>query len=115
MKMLKLTLQFTFSMVNLMQNQNHNFIGGGLVWIVLEWTVAPLIALLCAFLLFALMKVSLLRHDNSEKRILVFLPIDYGISAGLLCLFLILQVKLYTYIKNCSLLLMIERAFEMLG
>ncbi|XP_062017147.1 phosphate-repressible phosphate permease pho-4-like isoform X1 [Rosa rugosa] len=74
------------------KNQNHNFIGGGLVWIVLEWTVAPLIAFLCAFLLFALMKVSLLRHENAEKRILVFLPIDYGISAGLLCLFLMYQV-----------------------
>ncbi|XP_050367360.1 uncharacterized protein LOC126785763 [Argentina anserina] len=74
------------------KNKNHNFIGGGLVWIVLEWTVAPLIAFLCAFLLFALMKVFLLRHENSEKRILIFLPIDYGLSAGLLCLFLMLQV-----------------------
>lgn len=95
MKMPKLTLQLTFSMGNSMQNQNHNFIGGGLVWLVLEWTVAPLIAFLCAFLLFALMKISLLRHENSERRILVFLPIDYGISAGLLCLFLLFQVSYY--------------------
>lgn len=85
-------------MVKSMQNQNHNFNGGGLVWIVLEWTVAPLIAFLCAFLLFAVMKVSLLRHENSEKRILVFLPIDYGISAGLLCLFLMYQVSYHKLI-----------------
>ncbi|KAL5839286.1 hypothetical protein ACOSQ3_011992 [Xanthoceras sorbifolium] len=74
------------------KNDNHNFNGGGLLWIVLEWTVAPLIACICAFLLFNLLKAFILRHENPTKRILVFLPIDYGISAGLLCLFLVSQV-----------------------
>ncbi|KAJ0080738.1 hypothetical protein Patl1_10445 [Pistacia atlantica] len=74
------------------KNENHNFNGGGLLWIFLEWTVAPLLACICAGFLFALLKASLLRHENASKRILIFLPIDYGISAGLLCLFLMYQV-----------------------
>ncbi|OMO65438.1 Phosphate transporter [Corchorus olitorius] len=37
-------------------------------------------------------KSSVLRRENAEKRILIFLPIDYGISAGLLCFFIISQV-----------------------
>ncbi|XP_024028154.1 sodium-dependent phosphate transporter 2 [Morus notabilis] len=74
------------------KNENHNFKGGGLVWIALEWTVAPLVACFCAFLLFIILKTSVLRHENAEKRILVFLPIDYGASAGLLCFFLLYQV-----------------------
>ncbi|TXG47658.1 hypothetical protein EZV62_026952 [Acer yangbiense] len=73
-------------------NDNHNFNGGGLLWIILEWTVAPLLACICAYLLFKLLKAFILRHENPTKRILVFLPIDYGISAGLLCLFLMSQV-----------------------
>ena len=82
-----------------MQNDNHNFNGGGLLWIILEWTVAPLLACICAYLLFKLLKAFILRHENPTKRILVFLPIDYGISAGLLCLFLMSQVL---YIINHS-------------
>ncbi|KAK2642526.1 hypothetical protein Ddye_024289 [Dipteronia dyeriana] len=74
------------------KNDNHNFNGGGLLWILLEWTVAPLLACICAYLLFNLLKAFILRHENPTKRILVFLPIDYGISAGLLCLFLMSQV-----------------------
>ncbi|KAI9198644.1 hypothetical protein LWI28_019600 [Acer negundo] len=74
------------------KNDNHNFNGGGLLWIILEWTVAPLLACICAYILFNLLKAFILRHENPTKRILVFLPIDYGISAGLLCLFLMSQV-----------------------
>ncbi|XP_022723744.1 sodium-dependent phosphate transporter 1-like [Durio zibethinus] len=74
------------------KNDNHNFNGGGLLWIFLEWTFAPSIACLCACFLFAVLKGSLLRPENAEKRILIFLPIDYGISAGLLCFFIISQV-----------------------
>ncbi|KAJ7968765.1 Phosphate transporter [Quillaja saponaria] len=74
------------------KNYNHNFNGGGLLWIFLEWTVAPLIACMCAIFLFTVMKIFLLSHENGEKRILIFLLIDYGISAGLLCLFVIYQV-----------------------
>ncbi|PON80636.1 Phosphate transporter [Parasponia andersonii] len=73
------------------KKENHNFNGGGLVWILLEWTVAPLIACLFAFLLFRVLKTCVLRHENAEKRILVFLPIDYGVSAGLLCLFVVFR------------------------
>ncbi|CAK9148086.1 unnamed protein product [Ilex paraguariensis] len=73
------------------KNENHNFNGGGLLRIFLEWTVAPLIACFCAFCLFTVMKASLLCHENAEKRILIFLPIYYGIAAGLLCLFIIFQ------------------------
>ncbi|XVF40281.1 hypothetical protein PTKIN_Ptkin01aG0099600 [Pterospermum kingtungense] len=71
---------------------NHNFDGGGLLWMALEWTFAPSIACLCACFLFAVLKSSVLRHENAKKRILVFLPIDYGISAGLLSFFIMSQV-----------------------
>ncbi|KAM1455611.1 hypothetical protein TB2_004682 [Malus domestica] len=74
------------------KNANHNFNGGGILWIFLEWTVAPLIAFACAFILFSVMKASLLRRENAEKWVLVFLPFAYGISAGLLCLFFMFQV-----------------------
>nr|ACD56626.1 PiT transporter-like protein [Gossypium raimondii] len=37
-------------------------------------------------------KSSILRRENAKKRILVFLPIDYGISAGLLCFVIVSQV-----------------------
>ncbi|XVE88243.1 hypothetical protein DITRI_Ditri19aG0054100 [Diplodiscus trichospermus] len=73
------------------KNSNHNF-NGGLLWILLEWTFAPSIACLCACFLFAALKGSVLGHENAEKRILIFLPIDYGISAGLLCFFIMSQV-----------------------
>jgi phosphate/sulfate permease len=75
-----------------MQSENHNFNGGGLLWISLEWTVAPLIACLCSYIFFKLLRAFLLRSEDAEKRILIFLPIDYGISTGLLCLFVIFQV-----------------------
>ncbi|KAH9749122.1 phosphate transporter [Citrus sinensis] len=39
------------------KNDNHNFNGGGLLWIFLEWTVAPLFACMCACFLFILLKV----------------------------------------------------------
>ncbi|GLT68308.1 hypothetical protein SLA2020_405540 [Shorea laevis] len=68
------------------KNENHNLNGGGLLWILLEWTGAPLVAFVIAYLSFVVLKTSLLRHENAEKRVLVFLPIDCGISAGLLCL-----------------------------
>ncbi|KAK8594655.1 hypothetical protein V6N13_015575 [Hibiscus sabdariffa] len=41
---------------------------------------------------FAVFKCSILRCENAERRILVFLPIDYGISAGLLCFIITSQV-----------------------
>ncbi|KAF5943932.1 hypothetical protein HYC85_018009 [Camellia sinensis] len=74
------------------KNENHNFNGGGLLWIFLEWTVAPSIACALAFCLFAILKACLLRHENAKKRILIFLPIYYGIAAGLLCLFVVYEV-----------------------
>ncbi|WJZ96570.1 hypothetical protein VitviT2T_015244 [Vitis vinifera] len=74
------------------KNENHNFNGGGLLWIALEWTLAPLLACAMAFCLFVVLKTSLLRHENAEKRILIFLPIYHGIAAGLLCLFIMYQV-----------------------
>ncbi|XP_048229559.1 sodium-dependent phosphate transporter 1 [Ricinus communis] len=37
-------------------------------------------------------KAFLLRQENAEKRIFIFLLIDYGISAGLLCLFVMFQI-----------------------
>ena len=85
---LLLISQFIF----VLQNENHNFNGGGLLWIALEWTLAPLLACAMAFCLFVVLKTSLLRHENAEKRILIFLPIYHGIAAGLLCLFIMYQV-----------------------
>ncbi|KAL9455875.1 hypothetical protein AB3S75_005161 [Citrus x aurantiifolia] len=75
------------------KNDNHNFNGGGLLWIFLEWTVAPLFACICACFLFILLKVLILRHKNARERILIFFSLDYGLSAGLLCLFLVHQVR----------------------
>ncbi|KAK2975172.1 hypothetical protein RJ640_017385 [Escallonia rubra] len=85
------------------KNENHNFTGGGIVWIFLEWTIAPVIACICAFCFFTILRTSLLRHENAEKRILIFLPVYYGLAAGLLCLFLMHQViprlvTVYTWI-----------------
>ncbi|GLU22822.1 hypothetical protein SLE2022_388680 [Rubroshorea leprosula] len=80
------------SYMQLTKNKNHNFNGGGLLWILLEWTAAPLVAFVIAYLSFVVLRTSLLRHENVEKRVLVFLPIDYGISAGLLYLFIISEV-----------------------
>ncbi|EEF40112.1 phosphate transporter, putative [Ricinus communis] len=74
------------------KNGRHSFNGGGLVWVLLEWTVAPLVACLCSYLFFTLLKAFLLRQENAEKRIFIFLLIDYGISAGLLCLFVMFQI-----------------------
>ncbi|KAF8413710.1 hypothetical protein HHK36_001702 [Tetracentron sinense] len=74
------------------KNENHNFYGGGLLWIVLEWTVAPVIACVLAFCLFRFLKVAVLRHEDLEKRILIFLPVYYGISAGGFCFYLMYQV-----------------------
>ncbi|KAB2060706.1 hypothetical protein ES319_A10G036900v1 [Gossypium barbadense] len=74
------------------KNENHDFNSGGLLWIFLEWTLAPSIACLCAWFLFVVLKSSILRRENAKKRILVFLPIDYGISAGLLCFVIVSQV-----------------------
>ncbi|KAG6777187.1 hypothetical protein POTOM_017003 [Populus tomentosa] len=75
------------------KSENHNFNGGGLLWISLEWTVAPLIACLCSYVFFKLSRAFLLRSEDAEKRILIFLPIDYGISTGLLCLLVIFQIN----------------------
>ncbi|KAJ7000062.1 hypothetical protein NC653_010739 [Populus alba x Populus x berolinensis] len=75
------------------KSENHNFNGGGLLWISLEWTVAPLIACLCSYVFFKLLRAFLLRSEDAEKRILIFLPIDYGISTGLLCLLVIFQIN----------------------
>ncbi|KAF3451242.1 hypothetical protein FNV43_RR07337 [Rhamnella rubrinervis] len=74
------------------KNKNYNFNGGGLLWIFLEWTIAPLLACFCAFLPFSALKVSLLLHENAEKRILMFIPSDCGVSARLLCLFVMYQI-----------------------
>ncbi|XP_071937486.1 uncharacterized protein [Coffea arabica] len=74
------------------QNGYHKFNGGGLLWIFLEWTVAPIVACAAAFLFFKILKVALLSHENSEKRILIFLPIYYGMAAGLLCFFIMYQI-----------------------
>ncbi|KAJ6935749.1 hypothetical protein NC652_010697 [Populus alba x Populus x berolinensis] len=75
------------------KSENHSFNGGGLLWISLEWTVAPLIACLCSYVFFKLLREFLLRSEDAEKRILIFLPIDYGISTGLLCLLVIFQIN----------------------
>ncbi|XP_077227039.1 uncharacterized protein LOC143860335 [Tasmannia lanceolata] len=74
-------------------DKNQNFNGVGLIRIILEWTVAPPIAALIAFCFFRFLKITVLRQENAEKRILTFLPIYYGISAGLLCFFLMYQVS----------------------
>ncbi|KAK9031159.1 hypothetical protein V6N11_032546 [Hibiscus sabdariffa] len=74
------------------KNGNHNFNGGGLLWLFLGWTLAPSIACLCAWFLFAVLKSYILRCENAERRILVFLPIDHGASAGLLCFIITSQV-----------------------
>ncbi|XP_058103377.1 uncharacterized protein LOC131246932 [Magnolia sinica] len=74
------------------KDKNQIFNGIGFVRIILEWIVAPPIAGLIAFCLFGFMKVFVLRQENAEKRILIFLPICFGISAGLLCFFLMFQV-----------------------
>ncbi|KAG8370292.1 hypothetical protein BUALT_Bualt14G0101800 [Buddleja alternifolia] len=58
-------------------------------------TVAPLISCACTFCLFKAFRNFILRHENGEKRIFVFLPVYYGISAGLLCLFSIDEVIPY--------------------
>ena len=55
-----------------MQNANHNFNGGGLLWIFLEWTVAPFIAFACVLFLFSVMKASPLHRENAEKGFLFF-------------------------------------------
>lgn len=83
-----------------MQSENHNFNGGGLLWISLVWTVAPLIACLCSYIFFKLLRAFLLRSEDAEKRIRIFLPIDYGISTGLLCLFVIFQVCFFFFLKK---------------
>ncbi|MBA0569654.1 hypothetical protein Golob_003371, partial [Gossypium lobatum] len=75
------------------KNENHDFNSGGLLWIFLEWTLAPSIACLCAWFLFVVLKSSILRRENAKKRILVFLTIDYGISAGLLCFVIVSLVS----------------------
>ncbi|PQQ21809.1 sodium-dependent phosphate transporter 1 [Prunus yedoensis var. nudiflora] len=97
------------------KNENHNFKGGGLVWIFVEWTVAPFIALVCAFFLFTVMKASLLRGENTEKRILFFIPIGYGISAGLLCLFFMFQVIPYKTAVNSWVTIVAVAAATMTG
>ncbi|KAF5183783.1 Phosphate-repressible phosphate permease pho-4 [Thalictrum thalictroides] len=74
------------------KNKNHNFNGGGLLWIIMEWTMAPIIACVGTFCFFGLLKVFILRHDKAEKRALLFVPICYGASTGLLCLFFMYQV-----------------------
>ncbi|KAL3520082.1 hypothetical protein ACH5RR_018231 [Cinchona calisaya] len=74
------------------KNGYHNFNGGGILWIFLEWTIAAVVACAAAFLFFKILKVALLGHENAEKRILIFLPIYYGIAAGLLCFFIMCQV-----------------------
>ncbi|KAJ8633427.1 hypothetical protein MRB53_026763 [Persea americana] len=75
-----------------MQDENKNLNGVGLIRIILEWAVAPPIAGVMAFCFFAFLKIAVLRKENAEKRMLIFLPICYGILAGLLCLFLMDQV-----------------------
>ncbi|KAH9749123.1 phosphate transporter [Citrus sinensis] len=48
------------------KNDNHNFNGGGLLWIFLEWTVAPLFACMCACFLFILLKVVIVPLATKE-------------------------------------------------
>ncbi|KAK5792251.1 hypothetical protein PVK06_033365 [Gossypium arboreum] len=91
------------------KNENHDFNSGGLLWIFLEWTLAPSIACLCAWFLFVVLKSSILHRKNTKKRILVFLPIDYGISAGLLC-FVILSQVIGNYVDVNRLTVMIAVA-----
>ncbi|KAJ6999254.1 hypothetical protein NC653_010057 [Populus alba x Populus x berolinensis] len=52
---------------------------------------------------------TLMEQEDAEKRILIFLPIDYGISTGLLCLLVIFQVVIVSLtikksndIPNCK-------------
>ncbi|KAL3851413.1 hypothetical protein ACJIZ3_013295 [Penstemon smallii] len=74
------------------KNGNHNFSGGGLLWIFLEWTIGPMISCACAFCFFVALRKLVLRNENGEKRVFIFLPTYYGIAAGLLCLFIMYQV-----------------------
>lgn len=78
-----------------MQDKNLIFNGVGIIRIILEWAVAPPIAGVMAFCFFTFLKITVLRGENAEKRILIFLPFFYGILAGLLCLFLMYQVTHY--------------------
>ncbi|KAL3596587.1 hypothetical protein D5086_008224 [Populus alba] len=68
-------------------------IQSALLGTILVTGVAPLIACLCSYVFFKLLRAFLLRSEDAEKRILIFLPIDYGISTGLLCLLVIFQIN----------------------
>ncbi|CAL1400839.1 unnamed protein product [Linum trigynum] len=74
------------------KNEYHRFNVVGMAWMIVQWTVAPVVACVCAFCLFTLLKKLVLRHEKGDKRILVFLPIGYGIAAGLLCQFVVFEV-----------------------
>ncbi|CAI0475735.1 unnamed protein product [Linum tenue] len=74
------------------KNEYHRFNVVGMAWMVVQWTVAPVVACVCAFCLFTLLKKLVLRHEKGDERILVFLPIGYGIAAGLLCQFVVFEV-----------------------
>ncbi|KAG8385401.1 hypothetical protein BUALT_Bualt03G0039200 [Buddleja alternifolia] len=77
------------------KSANDNFDGFDLLRFFLEWTVAPLISCACTFCFFKAFRNFILRHENGEKRIFIFLPVYYGISAGLLCLFIMDEVIPY--------------------
>ncbi|CAN1847388.1 Phosphate-repressible phosphate permease pho-4 [Linum perenne] len=64
----------------------------GMLWMVIEWAVAPLAACISGFCIFALLKKFVLKHEKGDKRIFILLPIGYGVSAGLLCHFLVFEV-----------------------
>ncbi|KAI3456118.1 hypothetical protein Pfo_012781 [Paulownia fortunei] len=83
------------------KDSNHNFNDGGLLWIFLECTVAPMISCACAFCFFMTIRKFILRHENGEKRIFIFLPFYYGISAGLLSLFIMDQV-IPNFLRVCE-------------
>ncbi|CAI0475708.1 unnamed protein product [Linum tenue] len=74
------------------KNEYHRFNVVGMAWMIVQWTVAPVVACVCAFCLFTLLKKLVLRHEKGDERILVFLPIGYGIAAGLLCQFAVFEV-----------------------
>ncbi|KAL4204470.1 hypothetical protein AMTRI_Chr01g109980 [Amborella trichopoda] len=57
-----------------------------------EWALAPFLACVAALCFFGVLKITILRSENAEKKIIVALPFVYGLSTGLLCLFVLYQV-----------------------
>lgn len=86
-------MAYLYEIKLIMQDPNHNFNGsGGLLWIFLQCTVARILSCACAFCFFMTIRQLILRHENGERRIFLVLPFYYGISAGLISIFIMDQV-----------------------